>query len=49
MPRVGKYWLFLDLYHTPDHTWARVKKDDPVEVGIDDFAQRMAGRILRIT
>lgn len=48
MPRVGKYWLNLDLYHTPDHTWARVKKDGPIEVGIDDFAQRMAGRILQI-
>lgn len=37
MPRVGKYWLFINLYHTPDHTWARVKNDGPVEVGIDDL------------
>lgn len=48
MPRIGKYWLFLDLYYTPDHTWMRVRRDGPVELGIDDFAQRMAGRILRI-
>lgn len=48
MPRIGKYWLFLDLYHTPDHTWVRVKRDGSVEVGIDDFAQKMAGKILTI-
>ncbi len=49
MPRVGKYWLNLDVYHAPfnpGHTWAKVEPDNTVKVGIDDFAQKQAGDLL---
>jgi len=48
MPRIGKYWLSLDLYYTPRHTWARLESDDAVRVGVDDLGQRLAGRILAV-
>ena len=51
MPRVGKYWLNLDLYHLPintAHTWAKVEPENIVRVGIDDFAQKQAGELLSI-
>ena len=51
MPRVGKYWLSLDLYHWPHdtaHTWAKVEPENMVRVGVDDFAQKQAGELLFI-
>ena len=51
MPRVGKYWLSLDLYHWPHdtaHTWAKVEPENTVRVGVDDFAQKQAGELLFI-
>jgi glycine cleavage system H protein len=49
MPRVGKYWLSLELYYAPfdtAHTWAKAEPDGKVRVGVDDFAQKQAGDIL---
>jgi len=49
MPRIGKYWLSLDLYYAPfdtAHTWAKAEADGKVKVGVDDFAQKQAGDIL---
>lgn len=51
MPRIGKYWLKLDLHHWPheaSHTWAKVEPDNKVRIGIDDFAQKQAGELLFI-
>ena len=51
MPRVGKYWLSLDLYYWPKdtaHTWAKVEPENMVSVGVDDFAQKQAGELLFI-
>ena len=51
MPRVGKYWLSLDLYYSPfdtAHTWAKVEPENMVRVGVDDFAQKQAGELLFI-
>lgn len=51
MPRIGKYWLKLDLHHWPHdtaHTWAKVEPDGKVRVGVDDFAQKQAGELLFI-
>ncbi len=51
MPRVGKYWLSLDLYHYPlnaAHTWGKVEPENMVKVGVDDFAQKQAGELLFI-
>ena len=51
MPRIGKYWLSLDLYHWPHdtaHTWAKLESENKVRVGVDDFAQKQAGELLFI-
>ncbi|MFC2018171.1 glycine cleavage system protein H [Chloroflexota bacterium] len=51
MPRIGKYWLSLDLYYWPKetaHTWAKVEPDNKIRVGVDDFAQKQAGELLFI-
>ncbi|HOC18231.1 MAG TPA: glycine cleavage system protein H, partial [Vicinamibacterales bacterium] len=36
-----------DLFHHPGHAWARVE-GDTVVVGLNDFAQRLVGRIDRL-
>lgn len=51
MPRVGKYWLSLELYYAPfdkAHTWAQLEPENMVRVGVDDFAQKQAGELLFI-
>ena len=51
MPRIGKYWLSLDLYHwlhDTAHTWAKLEPENKVRVGVDDFAQKQAGELLFI-
>ena len=51
MPRIGKYWLPLDLNYAPfekAHTWAKVEPENTVRVGADDFAQKQAGELLYI-
>jgi glycine cleavage system H protein len=45
MPQIGKYWLELDLYYTPDHTWMKTESSGAVKVGFDDFGQKLAGQI----
>jgi len=48
MPRIGKYWLSLELYYAPfdtAHTWAKVEPGGIVRVGVDDFAQKQAGEL----
>jgi glycine cleavage system H lipoate-binding protein len=37
------------LFYHPCHVWARVEEQGNVRVGMDDFAQRLLGRIYRVT
>jgi glycine cleavage system H lipoate-binding protein len=37
------------LFYHPCHVWARIEEQGNVRVGIDDFAQRLLGRIYRVT
>jgi glycine cleavage system H lipoate-binding protein len=37
------------LFYHPCHVWARIEEQGNVRVGIDDFAQRLMGRIYRVT
>ena len=37
------------FYYHPGHTWAKVEATDLVTVGIDDFAQKLVGKIERIS
>src|SRR4030042_1770382 len=51
MPRIGKYWLSLELYYAPfdtAHTWAKLEPENMVRVVLDDFAQKQAGELLFI-
>jgi glycine cleavage system H lipoate-binding protein len=36
------------LYYHPGHAWARVEEGDLVTVGMDDFAQKLLGRVSAI-
>jgi len=36
------------VFFGPGHTWARLEPDGAVRIGIDDFAQKILGRIERI-
>lgn len=45
--RVEPAALISEPYFHPTHTWARVT-DDTVTVGVDEFAQKVLGRIQRI-
>lgn len=49
METVGKFTKYLilkDLYYTSEHTWARVRADGTVKVGITDFAQKRLREIV---
>lgn len=48
MPRIGRFWLSIGRYYTPDHTWSKIGPDGNVSVGMDDFGQKTAGTITRI-
>ncbi|MFX0096749.1 MAG: glycine cleavage system protein H [Candidatus Hodarchaeota archaeon] len=45
MVKVDKFDIPDDLYYTDDHVWARIE-DGKVKVGLDDFGQQLAGKIL---
>ena len=42
---VGGFLLPQQLYFHPGHTWAKVDTGDVVTVGVDDFAQKLVGKI----
>jgi glycine cleavage system H lipoate-binding protein len=53
LPVVGKaevagYALAEEFYYHEGHTWARPEYGGRVRVGLDDFAQRLLGRLKRI-
>ena len=48
MPKVGQYWVSMELYYTREHTWARIERDGKVTVGVDDFASKTAGEIMAL-
>jgi len=37
------------VFYHPGHVWARVEDEGRLRVGLDDFAQRLVGRIYRVT
>ncbi|HSK08413.1 MAG TPA: hypothetical protein VK911_02465 [Vicinamibacterales bacterium] len=41
----GFFSLPAGLFHHPGHTWVRVEGPDTVTIGMNDFAQRLLGRI----
>ncbi|MBW2038828.1 MAG: glycine cleavage system protein H [Deltaproteobacteria bacterium] len=43
--RIGGFLLPEGLFFHPGHTWAKVDAGDVVTVGIDDFAQKLVGRV----
>lgn len=46
---VADWFLVPDLvYLHPGHTWARLEDGDLVTVGMDDFAQKLVGRMPKI-
>ncbi len=45
MVKVDKYDLPEDLYYQKDHSWMKIE-GDKIRVGIDDFGQQAAGKIL---
>ncbi len=47
MVKVDKYNLPDDLYYQKDHTWMKIE-GNLVRVGLDDFGQQAAGKILYI-
>jgi len=44
---VKGYLLPDDLYYEPNHSWGRVE-GDVVTVGINDFAQKLAGEFVSV-
>lgn len=42
---IGEYHFPEDLYYDPDHWWVR-REGDEVIMGMDDFAQKLAGEIV---
>jgi glycine cleavage system H protein len=47
VPAIGE-WFHLPLdkvYYHQGHSWAKPEGDDVVKVGIDDFAQKLVGKI----
>ena len=47
MVKVDKFDLPDELYYADDHVWARIE-DGNVKVGLNDFGQHIAGKILFI-
>ncbi|MFQ6076332.1 MAG: glycine cleavage system protein H [Candidatus Bathyarchaeia archaeon] len=49
MVRIDKYHFPDDLYYEKDHSWAKIEEGGKrVRIGIDDFGQDIAGKILFI-
>ncbi len=46
--KVRGFFVPRDLYFSANHMWVRVEKDGRVRVGLDDFAQRLLGKIERV-
>lgn len=47
MVRIDKYNFPDDLYYEQDHSWAKIEEGGKrVKIGIDDFGQDIAGKIL---
>jgi glycine cleavage system H lipoate-binding protein len=44
----GGFKLAEDMYYHEGHTWARPEYGGRVRVGLDDFAQKLLGRLTRI-
>jgi len=42
---IGGFLLPQDVYYHQGHTWVRPESGDVVTVGIDDFAQKLLGKI----
>jgi len=42
---VRDFLILSHLYFYPKHTWVRIMDEKTVRVGLDDFAQRLLGRI----
>ncbi len=42
---IGGFLLPRDVYYHQGHTWVRPESGDVVAVGIDDFAQKLLGKI----
>lgn len=45
MAKVKDYELPDDLYYHKDHCWIKIESDTLVRVGLNDFAQQLAGDI----
>ncbi len=48
MIEVEGYQAHEDYYYEPTHAWMRVEGDGTVTVGLDDFGQKAAGKIVFI-
>ena len=48
MIKVGEYKVIEDYYYEPTHVWMRIEDDGTVTVGLDDFGQKAAGKIVFI-
>lgn len=46
---VQGYELARGLFYDRGHTWARIEEGGMVRVGLDDFGQKLAGRIYAVT
>ncbi len=47
VPAIGEWFRFPteDMYFHQGHVWAKMEDEDVVKVGIDDFAQKLVGKI----
>jgi glycine cleavage system H lipoate-binding protein len=45
---IGGFTVAEELYYHDGHTWARPEYGGRVRVGIDDFAQRLVGRLSKV-
>jgi glycine cleavage system H lipoate-binding protein len=42
------YELVKTLFYHPSHVWARIEDEGRVRIGLDDFGQKLAGRIYSV-
>ena len=47
-PRIGNFRLDGGLFYHPNHFWARVEGGGKLRFGLDDFAQRLFGRLYAV-
>lgn len=45
--KIEEYEIPDDIYYHKEHSWAK-KEDDLIIVGVDDFAQKLAGEIVYV-